>query len=870
MPCGVGVARPRGGVDNAVPDRVVKKHFLPHTLSRPPTHSSKPRTRRNPTGKRTRLVRGGRDAANADVAAQPELPGPSSTALNGVASRAKTCGTDVCGVETSTSPADGSSTSSQHGGIVISELHDLGPLTPDTLRAGLGRRGRLTPPHSSRAIPTTTPPTTETTTRSSAASGTGGKEPQSPYAKEREPDPAPQALRGGGGVGGRARAAAAPRSDGKAGSTLCGGGSITFPRRAPPPATVGGGARGRRPSSARKRPRPGVDVDRLARDLRALLRRGTSSWVDSELVEVLERYGERGGFPTDFQGAHRTIVVPNGKSVYEHAVYVHAEMAKELKEGYITVYDEANPIPYAWYRVSPLFVIPKTSSGLHKSKNGVLQYRLINNMSAPEGDSINDGSLISIETKGMFEDVRDAARKVLALRTRGGSISIDDPDKVAVRLCKVDLSAAYKQWHVESSSRHLFGMQWFRPDRPLPEYALHGEAPRPGDGVTAFSNVLNFGFARSVEWFHRISLALKALLHDPGTEGIGAPLPEGSFESSIYLDDAFLMAWESQAEALKARYLALLALYRIPVSEDKAADMVVSAVKDFLGVEFDAERDELRMSEVRIKAIRARLEGLRGKAYCETKELASVTGLLSFASQCCAPARTYMRRLWTALGGHKRRTRYTRLGRGVQCDLEWFRSLWATHNGVFLVPEEEWKSAAQIDLWTDASLWGFGVVVRLPDGTVEYLTGEWGTLGEGLSINALELLAVLIACEQYGHLWSRRKIRMHCDNQASCFTLSSGASRSATMMVAQREIALVAARHHFQLRGDYIRSASNVGADAASRDDVARLEAWVALMFGPDAPLSQAQPLCDVKAMLRRMQRARKGEARRALGRDAR
>ena len=137
-----------------------------------------------------------------------------------------------------------------------------------------------------------------------------------------------------------------------------------------------------------------------------------------------------------------------------------------------------------------------------------------------------------------------------------------------------------------------------------------------------------------------------------------------------------------------------------------------------------------------------------------------------------------------------------------------------------------------------------------------------GELGEGLSINCLELLAVLIACRQYGNRWARKRIRMHCDNTASCFTLGSGASKSPTMMVAQRGIALEAARCHFQIRGDWISTHDNIGADAASRDDIERLRTWAKRTLGATT-LTQVEPLLDIEAYLRRMQKALVSEQRR-------
>ena len=143
------------------------------------------------------------------------------------------------------------------------------------------------------------------------------------------------------------------------------------------------------------------------------------------------------------------------------------------------------------------------------------------------------------------------------------------------------------------------------------------------------------------------------------------------------------------------------------------------------------------------------------------------------------------------------------------------------------------------------------------------MAGLWGPEAKDLAINELELLAVAITTRQWGRDWTRKKVKMRCDNTASCFTLESGACKDPAMMVAMRLVALDAARHHFDLRADYIKSADNEGADAASRGEWGRLAQFAERVLGLQH-LKQVRPKLDFKDALRRMQRARAAQRRRA------
>ena len=82
-------------------------------------------------------------------------------------------------------------------------------------------------------------------------------------------------------------------------------------------------------------------------------------------------------------------------------------------------------------------VIPKNTPG---------KWRLIVNLSAPEGASVNDGINERVSSLS-YVTVDDAAREVL----RRGARSL---------LAKVDVESAYRAVSVHPDDRWLLGMQW--------------------------------------------------------------------------------------------------------------------------------------------------------------------------------------------------------------------------------------------------------------------------------------------------------------------------------------------------------------------------------------------------------------------------
>ena len=125
-------------------------------------------------------------------------------------------------------------------------------------------------------------------------------------------------------------------------------------------------------------------------------------------------------------------------STMDHPREVSAYIKKEVAARCVVRLDSPRQAREWGVHFSPLGVIPK--------KGRPNQWRLIMDLSAPSGASVNDG--ISQELCFCkYSTVADAARQVLA------------PGKGAL-LAKMDIKHAYRNIPVAPEDRHLLGFQW--------------------------------------------------------------------------------------------------------------------------------------------------------------------------------------------------------------------------------------------------------------------------------------------------------------------------------------------------------------------------------------------------------------------------
>ena len=138
-------------------------------------------------------------------------------------------------------------------------------------------------------------------------------------------------------------------------------------------------------------------------------------------------YSKQQGLPTQLRR--------NMMSAHQNPQVIEAYLESELRKGRIIGPFSRECIPDV--RVSPFGVIPKSKPGT---------WRLITNLSSPEGSSVNDGidkSLCSIR----YMSVDDVFNLVKALGK--GTL-----------LAKLDLKEAYRVVPVHPEDRPLLGVEW--------------------------------------------------------------------------------------------------------------------------------------------------------------------------------------------------------------------------------------------------------------------------------------------------------------------------------------------------------------------------------------------------------------------------
>lgn len=478
--------------------------------------------------------------------------------------------------------------------------------------------------------------------------------------------------------------------------------------------------------------------------------------------------GIRSGFRLGFDYSKSCRGAPrNMSSAAAHAHIIRDYLAEECAEGRV-----AGPFDPGFspgVQVSKFGVIPKSTPG---------KWRLIVDLSAPEGASVNDG--ISEEACSLsYVTVEDAARQVL--RQGAGSL-----------LGKVDVKSAYRVVPVHPDDRWLLGLQW--------------------EGALFIDKTLPFGLRSAPKIFTALADAAVWILRQEGVDYV------------IHYGDDFLLIGApgtqecAQALATVRRVFRLLGL---PIALDKLEGPVWCLT--FLGIEIDTIAMELRLPLQKLRELQTLVGSwLECRGSCKRDELESLIGKLSHACKVVRPGKTFMRRLFELLTGTRRAHHHVRLNAATRSDLCWWATFMEGWNGASMVQEFGLRQASH-ECWTDASgrfgcgaLWG-----------MQWLQMEWPTsyvercrsLREA-SITLKELLPVVLACAVWGKQWADSMVLLHCDNEGVVAVVNAGYSKVPAIMHLLRCLFFIRARYRVALRAVHIPGRCNTLADAISRNNL--------------------------------------------------
>ena len=233
-----------------------------------------------------------------------------------------------------------------------------------------------------------------------------------------------------------------------------------------------------------------------------------------------------------------------------------------------------------------------------KSQPG--KWRLIVDLSAPDGASVNDGIVPSLCSL-LNTSVDDATAEVLQL------------GKGAL-LAKLDIQHAYRIVPVHPDDRHLLGMSW--------------------KGEIYVDTTLPFGLRSAPKIFTDLADAIEWVFKERGVPN-----------TLHYLDDFLFIGHSTSDECASALELAcqICKELGVSISPNKVEGPATYLV--FLGIEFDTEQLLLRLPLAKLSHLRADISSWQSKKCATKRELLSLIGILQHAAKVVKPGRTFLRRL---------------------------------------------------------------------------------------------------------------------------------------------------------------------------------------------------------------------------------
>ena len=470
--------------------------------------------------------------------------------------------------------------------------------------------------------------------------------------------------------------------------------------------------------------------------------------------------GIRHGFRIGFQHGRKTSksAVGNMASAVQHPEPVADYLATELQAGRIV------EIPKEYIpaiQVSRFGVIPKA--------NQPRKWRLILDLSSPDGSSINDGidpDLCSIA----FATVDAAIERIVDLG-RG------------TQLAKVDVEHAYRNVPVHPDDRPLLGMIW-------------------GEKVY-IDTVLPFGLRSAPKIFSSLADGLEWIL-----------IKRGVSVAIHYLDDFLTMgrAKTSQCESNLKMILANCEWLGIPIKNQKIEGPNQTII--FLGIELDTEAMEARLPKEKLERLKEELQEWSGRKSCQKRSLLSLIGKLSHACKVVLAGRIFLRRMIDRAKTARRLNHWVHLTAEFHSDLAWWRTFLDYWNGCSMMQVHCGNQTPDIVVATDASgAWGCGA-----QWGNEWLQCQWVSSWVSESIAAKEFLPIVLAVAVWGHQWRHKQVLFRCDNMAVVQVVNSQKCKDPMLLHLLRCMHFYIALLDIRIRAQHIEGEKNVIADAISRN----------------------------------------------------
>ena len=460
----------------------------------------------------------------------------------------------------------------------------------------------------------------------------------------------------------------------------------------------------------------------------------------------------------------------------------------EVEKGYLC--GPFHEIPFENFRINPIGV----AEGKYSKKK-----RLIVDLSAPHDDELNPSlnDLIDKEEFSLNYVTIDDAIDLIKLQGQGSWLI-----KTYITFKNIPISPKLWPFH---------GIKW--------------------DNKYYFYKQLVFGSRSSPKIFDNISQAVCWI----ATNNYG-------IDNILHLLDDFLVIEPPCANAVETKetFLSIFENLGIPLSSKKTEGP--SNIIEYLGIFLDTIKMEARLPLEKVNRICNIIDSFRNRVKCTKREILSLLGHMNFACRVILPGRSFVSHLIALSTKVKKLHHRIQLNEECRLDLEMWYKFLQGWNGISFFIVDNISQAADLQLYTDATLTSFGGFYQN-----KWFQGDFPCelIEEQTSMALFELYPIVMACALWGHEWQRKRILFHCDNMATVDIISKGRSKVKSIMKLMRKLTFLAALNNYVIHAKHIEGIRNNIADSISRYQMQRFR-----VLAPDAEENPTTCLTSSELMM--------------------
>lgn len=470
------------------------------------------------------------------------------------------------------------------------------------------------------------------------------------------------------------------------------------------------------------------------------------------------------GFSIGFSGERNGIDARNLKSARVNSQILREKINSEVLLGRF-----AGPFktpPYSNLKVSPLGLVPKSNGG----------WRLINHLSYPEGNSVNDG--ISDDLSSVkYSSFDSVVNMIFQLGKKA-------------ELAKRDLKSAFRILPISPDDFCLLGVKDNEGNYYIDKFLPMG---------CKISCSLFEKFSSFLDWLVKYLARMNSLDH--------------------YLDD-FIFAGEQNSNhchKLVVTFSEACSQLGVPIAEEKSIGPCTKLV--FLGLEIDSVNMLIRIPLHKVKELHDLIVKVINRHKVTLKEFQSLVGKLSFFTQAIRSSRAFLRRCYDSMIGVKKPFHKIRITAAIKLDLLTWLTFLESFNGIAYIPSDTWLTSDCLELYTDSA--GSNLL-----GCSCYYKQEWAFFpwpetwcSEELmkDITFLEMVPVVLALYLWGKQLSQKNVVLHIDNQALVYVINKQTTKSKRLMQLVRQFVLLAMVNSINFKAFHISTNLNCIADSISR-----------------------------------------------------